>query len=604
MDVYWDEGWLGRDNLDLREIVSRGYDVTVLYQTERHAKFLNDSGRRVVFVPMYDSCLPFSESFWRELTNIEILCFCRTLFEQLQAWGLHAKYAQFFPDPAHFEVNIEQQYAGFFWQRREDPSWNTLRLLVRDASLSWINIHQAPDLDSTTTTAISKSDQEQYRLRFSIWSEDRGIYDRALNQAGIYFAPRLHEGIGMSFLEAMAMGKAVVAADNPTMNEYLTHNVNGYLFNPEDPQPISLDHFRTMGRMARQTIERGYPGWQQSREQIATWLVTGLWPKRRPLVTQCKDDSSKISVISLLSTDCNDLEKVHLNVTTQAYPNLEHIIVGNSQPALKAETSYKHVSVPKAAGRSEMMNIAASMARGEWIIFLNPGDSLFDENVLREALEGHSLCTDFIVGHYLEIRGKCESTHRVADFESTCERLSAQKLDPLWIARLPTLSATLINRRVTQEHRFSTQFHLAAGIDLIFRRKRAGACIRHANTTIARIRGDSFDQRLRRLTEYREIFSRETANPRIVRSLCASLREAECETRLRSWTHLGPSHLCANLMRNPAVARYAIARSWERLCFLGIRGILLRQFLWFRNRSRSVRQPSHPRKRAKLKLRL
>ena len=195
--------------------------------------------------------------------------------------------------------------------------------------------------------------------------------------------------------------------------------------------------------------------------------------------------------------------------------------------------------------------------------------------------------------------------HRVADFESTCERLSAQKLDPLWIARLPTLSATLINRRVTQEHRFSTQFHLAAGIDLIFRRKRAGACIRHANTTIARIRGDSFDQRLRRLTEYREIFSRETANPRIVRSSCA---HPFGKQNAKPGLEAGPTwarHISApNLMRNPAVARYAIARSWERLCFLGIRGILLRQFLWFRNRSRSVRQPSHPRKRAKLKLRL
>ena len=180
-------------------------------------------------------------------------------------------------------VDPEPQYAGFFWQRRQELQWETLRSLVGDSRLSWINLHQAPDLHSSPVTAIPKSDQESYRLRFSAWSEDRSTYDEALRQAGIYFAPRLYEGIGMSFLEAMAMGKAIVAPDNPTMNEYLTHNVNGYLFNPEDPRPVALTRFREMGKMARETIERGRPRWLRSREELGHWLLTGTSPKRRCL---------------------------------------------------------------------------------------------------------------------------------------------------------------------------------------------------------------------------------------------------------------------------------------------------------------------------------
>jgi hypothetical protein len=141
VDVYLDDGWLGRDNINLSEIVARGYDVIVLFQVERHAKPLNDSPARVIFVPMYDSCLPFADDFWKELTRIEILCFCRALYERLDRWGLRARYAQFFPDATNFGVNTTPERAGFFWNRRPELSWETVKLLLGESRLSWINIH-------------------------------------------------------------------------------------------------------------------------------------------------------------------------------------------------------------------------------------------------------------------------------------------------------------------------------------------------------------------------------------------------------------------------------------------------------------------------------
>jgi hypothetical protein len=61
-------------------------------------------------------------------------------------------------------------------------------------------------------------------------------------------------------------------------------------------------------------------------------------------VTQRKDDSQDQRDF-LLSTVATTL-KGALNVTTQAYPNLEHIIVGNSPRALKAETSANMYQFP------------------------------------------------------------------------------------------------------------------------------------------------------------------------------------------------------------------------------------------------------------------
>ncbi len=136
----------------------------------------------------------------------------------------------------------------------------------------------------------------------------------------------------MSFLEAMAMGKAVVAADNPTMNEYLTHNVNGYLFNPEDPRPIILDALSGHGQDGTPDDRARIP--PLGAKQRANCHMASLGPlaEAASLGAQRKDDSPKISVISLLSNDCTTLKRCVLTSPRKPTPNLEHIIAGNSQP--------------------------------------------------------------------------------------------------------------------------------------------------------------------------------------------------------------------------------------------------------------------------------
>ncbi len=43
-----------------------------------------------------------------------------------------------------------------------------------------------------------------------------------------HIAPKQEEGIGMTFLEAMTIGKIVIAKKAPTMNEYIIHGCNGF----------------------------------------------------------------------------------------------------------------------------------------------------------------------------------------------------------------------------------------------------------------------------------------------------------------------------------------------------------------------------------------
>ena len=82
------------------------------------------------------------------------------------------------------------------------------------------------------------------KLEISEWYDTREEMIKDMEKSAVYIAPRLYEGIGMSFLEAMAHGRCVIAPDNPTMNEYITDKVTGYLYNPNQIVPLSLDRIK------------------------------------------------------------------------------------------------------------------------------------------------------------------------------------------------------------------------------------------------------------------------------------------------------------------------------------------------------------------------
>lgn len=568
VDVHFDDGWLGRENLDLSAILARDYDVIVLFQVERHAKPLNDSSARVIFVPMYDSCLPFPDRFWKELTRIEILCFSRTLYERLDGWGLRARYAQYFPDVSRFAVNAAPAPAGFFWCRRPEPSWQTIKTLLGGSQLSWINIHRARNPLDAGPLVLSPGDEERYHLRFTQWSEDKTDYTRALHEVGIVFAPRLQEGIGMAFLESMAMGKAVVAADNPTMNEYITHQVNGYLFDPKNPAPLDLSRFRQIGQAAHQSMERGSFRWDRSKEAIKEWIVKGVWREPRPAGTPPSASAVTVSVIVLATRDRAAAELTRLSVETQAHAPVK-LIVADAQGVLRT---------------ADLLNQTAANAKGEWLIFLAAGTEFLDENVLSEALENGSADADFITCHYREQDHGRELMRRVAHFDSAIEHFATGPLDPAWFASLPILSATLIKRSVFEQVRFTSRFPLAEDIDFFLRAKRVGAVFQHGNTSLARIRSHRVDKTLGRIRACRRLFLAEASNRDSVETLCFALNQKLCDPLLDDWSRRGVRQLALKLVRHRPVARYAGVRAWRRFQYLGIRGILLRQLLWLQAR--------------------
>ena len=108
----------------------------------------------------------------------------------------------------------------------------------------------------------------------STWFKDKQDFLDVLGNANVFFAPRLAEGIGQSFLEAMARGQCVVAPDNGTMNEYILHGVNGLLYDPEHPAPLDFSRFAILGEAARQSVAAGYDRWLAAEDRLEEFILT------------------------------------------------------------------------------------------------------------------------------------------------------------------------------------------------------------------------------------------------------------------------------------------------------------------------------------------
>ena len=141
----------------------------------------------------------------------------------------------------------------------------------------------------------------------TIGETDRQTYFHTTREANIYIAPRSVEGVGLTFIEALSRGSAVVAYDGPTMNEYIRHKKNGYLcgnayaarrfsrlswptvrhhgqedirpesaFGLSDNQPwkemAALD-WEKLGRQAAKDHREGFANWQKSLDKYARFLT-------------------------------------------------------------------------------------------------------------------------------------------------------------------------------------------------------------------------------------------------------------------------------------------------------------------------------------------
>ena len=250
----------------------RKFDTVVLFQIMPSIKALKKiiHFKHIAFFPMFDAVNSVKKPLWNEYRECNIINFSRTLHNKCQEKGLSSYYIQYFPEPGQI-IDYGDENSVFFWQRRENITTGILEKLLDINRIKRLYLHNVPDPGNKF---IQPSEKWKNKIEYSNWFDSKEKMLEYMQQAAIYFAPRSSEGIGMSFLDAMASGRCVIAPDYPTMNEYIKHNFNGYLYNLKAPHKINIKNIRTIQQNTINFIKNGYKKWNTEKYNILNWIET------------------------------------------------------------------------------------------------------------------------------------------------------------------------------------------------------------------------------------------------------------------------------------------------------------------------------------------
>lgn len=351
---------------------------------------------------MYDGAPSRSEKIWKDYDgNVTIINFSSTLHSECIENDFNSKYIQFFQKPISFS-SFGEEHGIFFWQRLTDINIYTICSLIGENNITHVHIHKAID---PSQHFVECRNLLKNKISYSEWFEYESDMLNIIEKYALYISPRMYEGIGMSFIKAMSMGRCVIAVDHPTMNEYISHGETGLLFDLSHIHDIRINDF-DIRKIQKNTLEymtEGYEKFQKNLRYIPGW-------SRTPVARPCKNikDSTmaqkKISVITPSFNSREVIERAVQSVLVQDYTCWEHVIVdgGSTDGTIDLLKKYPHLKwiSEKDRGQADAMNKGFSLSTGDIIVYLN-ADDYFLPGAFSAVMAVFEKGASFVVGNVL-----------------------------------------------------------------------------------------------------------------------------------------------------------------------------------------------------------
>lgn len=258
----------------LEVLKGRKFDVLVCWQVMPPRQLLNRlfGFDIAVLFPMIDGCPSVKKiEKWYPYRDFNIICFAKILSDQLKRAGFCARYIQYFPQPLDQIEDYGDDKSAFFWFRREEISPPLVETLFSQINLTSLHIHNVPDPGQRFIPVL---DPAAFEVSYSSWYDRKEDMLADVKARAYYITPRLKEGIGMSFLEAMAMGRCVVAPDSPTMNEYIQHGKTGLLYDLKKAIPLEPVDVRAIQKNTVEYMKQGRLRWERDIYCILDWICS------------------------------------------------------------------------------------------------------------------------------------------------------------------------------------------------------------------------------------------------------------------------------------------------------------------------------------------
>jgi hypothetical protein len=209
-----------------------GKKPIIFCQLPPSEEILSKSFSKLIWIPMVDHIYSANQRWWNNLPKtIRIIAYSDFVYKRALTADLQVIRVKYYPNPNQFQQsNFNQPLTALYWNRRGLFSPRLIENICERLNIQRLFFLSKTDpfisknLSIFFPNKIGKTTVEE--IPDFLPSSD---YLKILQKTNVFLAPRAFEGVGMSFLEAMASGIVVLAYNSPTMNEYINHKINGYL---------------------------------------------------------------------------------------------------------------------------------------------------------------------------------------------------------------------------------------------------------------------------------------------------------------------------------------------------------------------------------------
>lgn len=254
-----------------------------------------------------------------------------------------------------------------------------------------------------------------------------------------------------------------------------------------------------------------------------------------------------ISVISVCYNAAEDLGKTINSVIRQTYDNIEYIIIdGGSQDGtielIKRNSLHisKWISEPD-GGIYDAMNKGIRLATGDWIIFMNAGDTFYYDGALHDVFCYDILDdTKIIYGDVLLDFGK------LGTIKKRLYRISEEQ-SPFEICHQSVLTSTDVLKRIE----YDTSYRICADCDSFYKIQKMGYKLQYVPVTISKFEVVEGVSSTKMVEAFKEHCRLKGENSKSLKYLIA-----ECKVYIKSMLYtLLPSHIYNKMRFNSVKSR-------------------------------------------------
>lgn len=188
-----------------------------------------------------------------------------------------------------------------------------------------------------------------------------------------------------------------------------------------------------------------------------------------------------LSIVTVCFNAVNNIEETILSVISQSYENIEYIIIdggstdGTIDIIRKYESKIHYWISESDKGIYDAMNKGIRIATGEWINFMNAGDSFYSQRTIEECVHfiNHNSGVDVLYGNTIL-------------FSKDSQYLSyPHKLNDLNNQMIFCHQSCLIKRELIKQNLFNLKYKIAADYNQIRALYKQGYKFQYINIPIA-----------------------------------------------------------------------------------------------------------------------